>query len=43
MLDKNPDTRAGIYDIIRDAWVTDQGESMVDLDLTSATDTEDSF
>ena len=33
MLDKDPDKRAGIYEIISDPWVTDSGLCHVDLDL----------
>ena len=40
MLQKDPNVRAGIYEIIRDPWVTDKGENQVDLDLI--VDTEDS-
>ena len=33
MLDKDPDCRIGIYEIINHPWVTDDGQHVVDLDL----------
>ena len=37
MFEKDPDKRIGIYDIIRDPWVTQNGEETVDLDLEKLT------
>ena len=36
MLQKDPAYRIGIYDIIDDPWVTDDGENLIDLDLISS-------
>ena len=36
MLEKNPDKRINIYEILEDPWVTDHGQVMVDLDLNDS-------
>ena len=38
MLEKNPDKRINIYEILEDPWVTDHGQNMVDLDLNDSSD-----
>ena len=35
MLEKDPERRATIYDVMGDAWVTSEGTESVDLDLES--------
>jgi hypothetical protein len=36
MLEKDPDKRIGIYDLLNDPWVTDNGSAKVDLDILSS-------
>ena len=40
MLEKDPDQRMGIYDLIRHEWVTDNDQNPIDLDLIYSSESE---
>ena len=38
IFEKDPEKRIDIYDLINDPWVTDDGQNVIDLDMSQDTD-----
>ena len=43
LFEKDPEKRIGMYDIIRDPWVTRDGSSEIELGLSSLTSNDTAF